>query len=445
MRYFTTLLAALPLLVSARPIRRSVSANDALVLKFANLLENLETQFYAQGLAKFQSSDFSDAGFTSPEMVTEILTSIHLDESTHETFLEQALMDNGATPLMCDFDFSSALTDVATMAATARVVEMVGVSAYLGGATLIDDPLILDAAASILTVEARHSLLLNLMSGEGSALPQAFDIPFTPQEVLSIAGGFIKGSCDTGLTPTNPLSLTNSGTVTVGTLLTFSASGMSSTDGLFCNMLTGGMPFALNLPLSQCYVPEGINGPVAIWITSDNNPLANNVIDRDTTKQIAGPLIAFIDTAPELLSQLVRGSGTNSGATTTTTTTITPGEAASIIAGASATATASDSSSTSGSDSSSSSPSDSSSGSDGVASVPASTPLPTDFTGTSPDGKVSVNGLSMVPRPTDLPTASGSAAVASVTSSASDDSAGSASDSAASTSDSAASASTSSS
>lgn len=429
MRYYTTLFASLavPLLVSARPIRsRAASANDALVLNFAAVLEGLESQFYSQALAKFQDSDFTAAGFTSSQIATQAFTAIGKDEATHLAVLQQALKDNGADPLTCEFDFSSVLTDVSTMAATARVVEMVGVAAYLGGATIIDDPILLDAAASILTVEARHQTMLNILAGSVS-IPQAFDIPLTPQEVLSIAGGFITGTCNTGITPTTTLTITNTDTVTVGTLLTFSADGMSNSDGLFCNMMVGGSAFSINLPIAQCIVPPGIDGPVAIWITSDNNPLVNNVIDRDTTKQVAGPVMAFVDSNSEVLGQLVRGSSTSGAATTTTTTTISPDEAASIIQGASATATASDSSNTSGSDSSSSgsdsassSPSDSSSGSDGAASPPSSSPLGPSPDGPSPDGKVDVLGLSSVPRPTNPSTASGSAVLASATSSASD-------------------------
>ena len=52
------------------------------------------------------------------------------------------------------------------MAATARVVEAVGVGAYLGGATLITDPVLLDSAGSILTVEARHQTILNILRSE---------------------------------------------------------------------------------------------------------------------------------------------------------------------------------------------------------------------------------------------------------------------------------------
>ena len=103
----------------------------------------------------------------------------------------------------CTFNFDSVLTDVATMTATARVVEMVGVGAFLGAASLVSDPQLLTVAASIMTVEARHQTILNVMSGTGSAIPQAFDIPLSPSQVLGIAGPFISG-CDLGV-PGEPL------------------------------------------------------------------------------------------------------------------------------------------------------------------------------------------------------------------------------------------------
>lgn len=51
---------------------------------------------------------------------------------------------------------------------------------------------LLEAAASILTLEARHQSLLNVLNG-GSFNPQSFDIQLTPQAVLSLVGGFLTG------------------------------------------------------------------------------------------------------------------------------------------------------------------------------------------------------------------------------------------------------------
>ena len=94
-------------------------------------------------------------------------------------------MSLGQQPINnCNFDFSSVLTDVSTMLTVARLVENVGVGAYLGAAHLLSDPTILTAAASIVTVEARHQTMLNVFNN-GQAIPNAFDLPLLPQEVLS--------------------------------------------------------------------------------------------------------------------------------------------------------------------------------------------------------------------------------------------------------------------
>lgn len=59
------------------------------------------------------------------------------------------------------YDFTAALTDVSTMITTARILELVGVGAYEGGAILITDKNVLAGAGKILGIEARHASLLN--------------------------------------------------------------------------------------------------------------------------------------------------------------------------------------------------------------------------------------------------------------------------------------------
>jgi len=339
---FAGLLA--PLAVSAVPVARGIDNSTLTVLQFALTLENLEAAFYTQAMQKFQASDFSNAGFSSANIAIEEITAIQTDESTHVSVLEALISSFGATPLQgCSFDFSSVLVDVATMATVARLVENVGVGAYIGAAHLIQDPRVLTAAASIVTIEARHQTVLNIFQG-GSALPQPFDIALLPQEVLAIAGSFISG-CDLGVQANPPLSVTNTGAITVGTSLQFTSPAMnSSTDqsNFHCQMLAGGLPFSITLPLSQCVVPSGINGPVAIWVTSDDQPLNGGAVDRISNAIVAGPLMTFLDTQPDTLSSLVRANTNGVAGATTTTVSLSQ---ASSIAGAIATPPASQSNS----------------------------------------------------------------------------------------------------
>ncbi|EPQ59667.1 hypothetical protein GLOTRDRAFT_71293 [Gloeophyllum trabeum ATCC 11539] len=378
---FSILALMAPVLVSAAPMRmsrRAASATDLLVLKFADVLEQLESQFYTQALSKFQESDFNAAGFSAAQVPIQQFSVIAGDEKTHSTVLQSQITDLGDKPITnCNFDFSSALTDVKTMAATARVVENVGVAAYLGAAHLVDDASLLTAAGSILTTEARHQTILNVLSGTGTAIPNAFDLAFTPSEVLAIASPFISG-CDVGVAANPTLSVTNTGAVTTGTALTFKSDAIpSDTSKLSCQMLTGDMSFSVTLPFDSCVVPSGINGPVAVYITNDTQPLLANVVERATVNVVAGPTMAFIDTTPQMLGQLASATATASSGTTTST--ITPEQASSIMASASA-AQATASASVGGTAAA-------------AAGVLDETPgSRNNFTGPSPDGHTFVNG-----------------------------------------------------
>ncbi|KAI0356692.1 hypothetical protein OH77DRAFT_226148 [Trametes cingulata] len=402
---------AAPLMVYGAPLRRDPNPTDILVLKFADVLEQFESTFYSQALQKFQSSDFTAAGFVDAQVPVQQFTQIQGDEASHATILESTIQSLGDSALTnCKFDFGNALNDVPTMAATARVVENLGVGAYLGAAHLISDPVLLTAAGSILTVEARHQTILNVLSN-GVSIPQAFDIALLPNEVLAIASAFISG-CDTGISPNQPLTITNTGSVGPGTSLTFSSPAINgSTDGFHCQMLVGGMPATISLPFDQCVVPDGVEGPVAIFITSDDQPLNNNVRDRANQPVIAGPAMAFIDTQKQLLGQLALAASSNSGSSdaSTATTTISPSEATSIISSASAasaTASATDSAaSASATDGSVSAGNGAASPSGTDSSAPASTPPPESdktvvdapgtrnvATGPSANGAITVNG-----------------------------------------------------
>jgi hypothetical protein len=83
------------------------------------------------------------------------------------------------------------------MISSARLIEHVGIAAYLGAAHLVEDPRVLTAAASIVTIESRHGTMLNMFES-ATAISASFDLALAPNEVLAIAGSFIQG-CDLGI------------------------------------------------------------------------------------------------------------------------------------------------------------------------------------------------------------------------------------------------------
>jgi len=387
--------AVAPMVVSAAPFRRSIDNGTATALVFADLLEQLEANFYQQALSQFQPSDFTNAGFTSSSIPIQELTAIGSDEATHVSTIGAALTAFGLQPLSCSLNFSSALTSVSAMLPVARAVEYTGVSAYLGATQLIEDPTVLAFAASIMTNEARHQSVLNLMQGAGPN-PQAFDVPMLPNEVLAIAGGFITGPCDTGITPNVALSVTNTGNITTGTQLQFSSPALNSstsTTNFSCQMIVGGLPVSISQPLSQCVVPPNINGPVVIWVTPDDQPLNNNLQDRQNQAVVAGPTVLFVDTVGDALGQLVNTNGAAAGAPPPSTLTLAPAQASSLVPSPSSTPSSSPSSS-SAADPSSSSATDPNT-------PPAADPNnSSNNNGSSSGVGVIVNGISMVPAPT---------------------------------------------
>lgn len=91
-------------------------------------LEHLESAFYKEGFTKFPASDFIALGLSQAQV--DGLVQIAATEATHVTVLMAAIAGAGATPFEpCTYDFK--FTDAASMVATAKVLEAVGVSAYV--------------------------------------------------------------------------------------------------------------------------------------------------------------------------------------------------------------------------------------------------------------------------------------------------------------------------
>src|SRR5665811_651251 len=152
---------------------------DIDILNYALTLEHLEYAFYRDGLAGFTSSNF-DTG------VYDNLILVRDHEGAHVDALVSTITNLGGTPVQeASYDFGYA--NAAGFIAVAAALENTGVSAYDGAGAAIQNVDLLNAAGSIVAVEARHASYLNLMNGM-DPFPAAFETPLSRAEVLGIAG-----------------------------------------------------------------------------------------------------------------------------------------------------------------------------------------------------------------------------------------------------------------
>lgn len=197
----------------------------------------------------------------------------------------------------CTYDFGN-LTPKSFIE-TASILEGVGVSAYLGAAALITNKDYLTAAASILTVEARHSSFMR-NAIEESPFPQPFDVPLDFDQVYSLAAPFIK-ACPASNPPLPvkafpALTLVNDCPAIQGRVAQFTiAKGTTLPAGqlyIAYPLVTGPlfMPATVNNGVVSATVPEAANGPAgqsyAILTTS------NMTVTDDNT--VAGPALVEV-------------------------------------------------------------------------------------------------------------------------------------------------------
>lgn len=177
----------------------NLGSGDVGILNYAYALEQLEAAFYTRVIA----SQYS--GITASE--TSYLTDIRDHEIAHREFFKTALGSKAIPALEVDFssiDFGKR----DSVLSTAKAFEDLGVSAYNGAGKLLADANNLLLAGKIVSVEARHAALIReLLSANSFAasdvVMNGFDLARTPNEVLSIAGTYVKTKLDASHLPTN--------------------------------------------------------------------------------------------------------------------------------------------------------------------------------------------------------------------------------------------------
>ena len=194
-----------PLALTALQSRFQLAAasdfsDDVDVLNYALTLEYLESAFYEQGNAK---------GLLTGKTKT-YLAVIGADEAAHVTAITDTIRQLGGTPVAKpSVDFGDSFASAKSFLTTSHTFENTGVGAYLGAAGFIKNKDVLQAAAGIFGVEARHAAIVGNPLGlkaEGGVYMGATETPIDKATVLAAADPFLAqmsgpmpvGGVDTG-------------------------------------------------------------------------------------------------------------------------------------------------------------------------------------------------------------------------------------------------------
>jgi hypothetical protein len=163
------------------PAARS-KAQDVKILNLVLQLEELEAAFYADAEAR---------GALRGELA-EFARVVGEHERAHVAFLRKALGDQAESKPT--FNFGNTTSDRDRFVATAAFLEDTAVAAYNGQAANLTKP-VLQAAATIVSVEARHAAWIRDIVGQ-PASPDATDTPATERQVRRAVAktGFVKAA-----------------------------------------------------------------------------------------------------------------------------------------------------------------------------------------------------------------------------------------------------------
>jgi hypothetical protein len=166
--------------------------NDVDVLNYALTLEYLEAEFYRQG---------NESGLLDGQEA-QYLQQVGADEAAHVDGITQTINQLGGMPVEAPgVDFGGAFDSRDTYLETAFTFENLGVSAYLGAVGFIKEKAILQAAAGIFGVEARHAAVIGNLLGkpaENGVYMGATETPLSKDEVLAAAQPFLTGAAGMG-------------------------------------------------------------------------------------------------------------------------------------------------------------------------------------------------------------------------------------------------------
>ena len=141
----------------------------------------------------------------APDTIRNAFKEIMDDEAQHVSFFQTALKRAGATPRPKPTFKGLAHDDVDDFVAMSCMLENAGVGAFLMAMPAITDQNYTAAAASIVTIEARHAGFVNGLLGKPLSENGAFDKPISHGKIVEAVSPFIE-SLNGGPNPADELN-----------------------------------------------------------------------------------------------------------------------------------------------------------------------------------------------------------------------------------------------
>jgi hypothetical protein len=140
----------------------------------------------------------------TPETIKKGFKEIMDDEAQHVSFFQTALKRAGVTPRPKPTFKGLAQTELDDFMAMSSMLENAGVGAFLMAMPAISDTNATAAAASIVTIEARHAGFVNALLGKPLS-ESAFDKPISQNTIVAAVSPFIE-SLNDGPNPADELN-----------------------------------------------------------------------------------------------------------------------------------------------------------------------------------------------------------------------------------------------
>lgn len=181
-----------------------LGSGDIGILNYAYALEQLEAAFYIQVVS---NSAFTTQ-FSADEQI--LITEVRNHEVLHREFFKAALASSAIPDLTVNFSTIN-FANRASVLATAKAFEDLGVSAYNGAGYLIQSATYLTLAGKIVSVEARHAAYFrdlvspNTFVGSDvvNVAGNGLEYDMTPPAVLAKASAYITTKINADDLPTS--------------------------------------------------------------------------------------------------------------------------------------------------------------------------------------------------------------------------------------------------